>query len=288
MALTREDIIKDKELVSALNDYGFRRNGESYDSKEEAIDSFLDDYRALQSNSVSAAKFISFVNNLDDEKPEDAEFKKNLSKLYKTVDEEVDEVFGDTTFSQKAEAIGEYAKYTFLDPINLLGLGAGKLIAGTAGRAALKPLLARAFSSKAGAVATPAVAEAAIGAGQETLVQQAEQDLGAREDKSLAEIGTAGVVGGIAGGIAGGIGAKIAGGKRSAEIEKIAAENLENTAQGRGAKKETFGEALAEADETSKQQLSGSYGFVKDTVDLDEAYDPLAKIKSIDEANRTV
>ncbi len=288
MALTREDIIKDKELVSALNDYGFRRNGESYDSKEEAIDSFLDDYRALQSNSVSAAKFISFVNNLDDEKPEDAEFKKNLSKLYKTVDEEVDEVFGDTTFGQKAEAIREYAQYTFLDPINLLGLGAGKLIAGTAGRAALKPLLARAFSSKAGAVATPAVAEAAIGAGQETLVQQAEQDLGAREDKSLAEIGTAGVVGGIAGGIAGGIGAKIAGGKRSAEIEKIAAENLENTAQGRGAKKETFGEALAEADETSKQQLNGSYGFVKDTVDLDEAYDPLAKIKSIDEANRTV
>ena len=288
MALTREDIIKDKELVSALNDYGFRRNGESYDSKEEAIDSFLDDYRALQSNSVSAAKFISFVNNLDDEKPEDAKFKKNLSKLYKTVDEEVDEVFGDTTFGQKAEAIREYAQYTFLDPINLLGLGAGKLIAGTAGRAALKPLLARAFSSKAGAVATPAVAEAAIGAGQETLVQQAEQDLGAREDKSLAEIGTAGVVGGIAGGIAGGIGAKIAGGKRSTEIEKIAAENLEDTAQGRGAKKETFGEALAEADEKSKQQLSGSYGFVKDTVDLDEAYDPLAKIKSIDEANRTV
>ena len=288
MSLTREDILKDKELVSTLADYGFKRNNELYDSKEEAIDSFLEDYRALQSNSVSAAKFISFVNNLDDEKPEDAKFKKNLSKLYKTVDEEVDEVFGDTTFGQKAEAIREYAQYTFLDPINLLGLGAGKLIAGTAGRAALKPLLARAFSSKVGAVATPAVAEAAIGAGQETLVQQAEQDLGAREDKSLAEIGTAGVVGGIAGGIAGGIGAKIAGGKRSAEIEKIAAENLEDTAQGRGAKKETFGEALAEADEKSKQQLSGSYGFVKDTVDLDEAYDPLAKVKAVDEANRTV
>ena len=61
MALTREDIIKDKELVSALNNYGFRRNGELYDSKEEAIDSFLEDYRALQSNSVSAAKFIRYL-----------------------------------------------------------------------------------------------------------------------------------------------------------------------------------------------------------------------------------
>ena len=81
MALTREDIIKDKELVSALNNYGFRRNGELYASKEEAIDSFLEDYRALQSNSVSAAKFISFVNNLDDEKPEDAKFKKNSSAI---------------------------------------------------------------------------------------------------------------------------------------------------------------------------------------------------------------
>ena len=145
MSLTREDILKDKDLVATLTDYGFKRNGELYDSKEEAIDSFLEDYRALQSNTISAAKFINFVSNLEDEKPEDAEFKQRLSKLYKVVDEEVDEVFGDTTFGEKVGAVGEYVKYTLLDPINLLGLGAGKIIAGTAGRAALKPLLNKAF-----------------------------------------------------------------------------------------------------------------------------------------------
>ena len=141
MSLTREDIIKDKELVATLAEYGFKRNGETYDSAEEAIDGFLEDYRALQSNTVSAAKFINFVNNLDDEKPDDAEFKQRLSKLYKVVDEEVDEVFGGTSFGQKAEAVGEYVGYALADPINFLGFGAGKIIAGTAGRAALKPLL---------------------------------------------------------------------------------------------------------------------------------------------------
>ena len=129
MSLTREDILKDKELVSTLADYGFKRNGELYDSKEEAVDSFLEDYRALQSNTVSAAKFINFVNNLDDDKPDDADFKQRLSKLYKVVDEEVDEVFGDTSLGTKAKAVAEYVGYTLADPINLLGLGAGKLIA---------------------------------------------------------------------------------------------------------------------------------------------------------------
>ena len=283
MSLTREDILKDKELVSTLADYGFKRNGELYDSKEEAVDSFLEDYRALQSNTVSAAKFINFVNNLDDDKPDDADFKQRLSKLYKVVDEEVDEVFGDTSLGTKAKAVAEYVGYTLADPINLLGLGAGKLIAGTAGRAALKPILARAFSSKAGAVATPAVAEAAIGAGQEALVQEAEQDLGVREDKSLAEIGTAGVIGGVAGGAAGALGARFAGGKRIEEIEKIAAENLEDTVQGRGAKLDS----LQSAAEKTKDDYSGSYVFLKDQTDLSDEYDSMGKITEFDRENNT-
>ena len=283
MSLTREDILKDKELVSTLADYGFKRNNELYDSKEEAVDSFLEDYRALQSNTVSAAKFINFVNNLDDDKPDDADFKQRLSKLYKVVDEEVDEVFGDTSLGTKAKAVAEYVGYTLADPINLLGLGAGKIIAGTAGRAALKPILARAFSSKAGAVATPAVAEAAIGAGQEALVQEAEQDLGVREDKSLAEIGTAGAIGGIAGGAAGALGARFAGGKRIEEIEKIAAENLEDTVQGRGAKLDS----LQSAAEKTKDDYSGSYVFLKDQTDLSDEYDSMGKITEFDRENNT-
>jgi len=83
MALTREDIIKDPELMKTLAQYGVRRNGETYNSKEEAVDSFLEDYRALQSNTISAAKFIGFVNDIDEEK--DGEFKKNLGNLYKKV-----------------------------------------------------------------------------------------------------------------------------------------------------------------------------------------------------------
>ena len=47
MALTREDIIKDPELMKTLAEYGVRRNGDTYNSKEEAVDSFLEDYRAI-------------------------------------------------------------------------------------------------------------------------------------------------------------------------------------------------------------------------------------------------
>jgi len=278
MSLTREDILKDKELVATLTDYGFKRNGELYDSKEDAVDSFLEDYRALQSNTISAAKFINFVNNLDDEKPDDAEFKQRLSKLYKVVDEEVDEVFGGTSFGQKAEAVGEYVGYALADPINFLGFGAGKIIAGTAGRAALKPLLTKAFASKAGAVATPAVAEAAIGAGQEALVQQAEQDLGAREEKSLAEIGTAGVIGGVTGGALGYLGSKIAGGKRISEIEEAAAKNLEDTVQGRGAKLDNLQNAV----EKTGDDYNGSYVFLKDKKGIGEEYDSMGKIIEFD------
>jgi len=283
MALTREDILKDKELVSTLADYGFKRNGESYNTKEEAIDGFLEDYRALQSNTVSAGKFINFVSNLNDDDPEEAEFKQRLGKLYKKVDEEVDEVFGDTTIGQKAGAIFDYAKYTVIDPINLLGLGAGKLIAGAAGRAALKPLLSRAFASKAGAIATPAITEAAIGAGQEALVQTAEKDIGAREDMSAAEIGTAGALSGVVGGVAGAIGSKFAGGKRIAETEKKIAENLEDTVQGRGAKLDNLKNAV----EKTGDDYEGSYVFLKDSSDIGDEYDSMGKVIGFNKDNQT-
>ena len=283
MALTREDILKDKELVSTLSDYGFKRNGESYNTKEEAIDGFLEDYRALQSNTVSAGKFINFVSNLNDDDPEEAEFKQRLGKLYKKVDEEVDEVFGDTSTGQKLEAVGEYLKYTVIDPINLLGLGAGKLIAGAAGRAALKPLLSRAFASKAGAIATPAITEAAIGAGQEALVQTAEKDIGAREGMSAAEIGTAGALSGVVGGVAGAIGSKFAGGKRIAETEKKIAENLEDTVQGRGAKLDNLKNAV----EKTGDDYEGSYVFLKDSSDIGDEYDSMGKVIGFNKDNQT-
>ena len=283
MALTREDILKDKELVSTLADYGFKRNGESYNTKEEAIDGFLEDYRALQSNTVSAGKFINFVSNLNDDDPEEAEFKQRLGKLYKKVDEEVDEVFGDTSTGQKLEAVGEYLKYTVIDPINLLGLGAGKLIAGAAGRAALKPLLSKAFASKAGAIATPAITEAAIGAGQEALVQTAEKDIGAREGMSAAEIGTAGALSGVVGGVAGAIGSKFAGGKRIAETEKKIAENLEDTVQGRGAKLDNLKNAV----EKTGDDYEGSYVFLKDSSDIGDEYDSMGKVIGFNKDNQT-
>ena len=284
MALTREDIIKNDKLVSTLTEYGHRRNGKTYDSKEEAVDSFLEDYRALQANTISTAKFMNFVNNLNDDNEEDAKFKKDLGELYKVVDEEVDEVFGDTSFGQKAGAIYDYAKYAIIDPINLLGGVAGKAIGATAGRAAIKGLLNNAFKSKVvKGAATVAAAEAPITAGQEALLQQTEKDLGVKEEVDLGEIATAGAIGGVTGGIFGGAGAKISGGKRISEVEKEIAENLEDTVQGRGAKLDNLQNAI----QKTGDDYEGSYVFLKDGLDIGDEYDSMGKIIGFNKDKQT-
>tara|TARA_R110002072_G_scaffold192284_1_gene349292 strand:+ start:433 stop:4518 length:4086 start_codon:yes stop_codon:yes gene_type:complete len=310
MALTREDIIKDPELMKTLAQYGVRRNGDTYDSKEEAVDSFLEDYRALQSNTISAAKFIGFVNDIDEEK--DGEFKQNLGKLYSRVDEEVDEVFGDSTIGQKADAIFDYAKYAIIDPINLLGFGAGKAIAATAGRGALKAMLGKAFSTKAGRMAGAGVAtglaEAPIGAGQERLIQEAEKDLDARKDIDYGEVALVGAASGVVGGGFGALGARKAPYSRTEEIEKVAAENVENTVQGQAAKKESVADVFDEfvartpqkAEEGAEEvasvakpedDLAALYVNVKDTAtmpeDLGKNYDPMGRIVSINKEDKT-
>lgn len=300
MAVTREDIIKNDKLMETLTEYGFRRNGDIYNSKEEAVDSFLEDYRAVQANTISTAKFMNFVSNLNDDNEEDANFKKDLGELYKVVDEEVDEVFGDTTFMEKLGAIGDYAKYAVIDPINLLGGVAGKAIGATAGRTAIKGLLNNAFKSKVakGAAAVAAV-EAPIAAGQEALLQQTEKDLDVREEVDLGEVATAGAIGGVTGGVFGGVGAKLAGGDKAADIKRIAEENLEDTVQGRGAKRNSLEEAFDNFDEdlsTSKvdagraatvDEFDGAYVLTGKNVTIEEDYYPLGKITAIDKDNKT-
>jgi hypothetical protein len=300
MAVTRKDIIKNDKFMETLADYGFRRNGDVYASQEEAVDSFLEDYRAVQANTISTAKFMNFVSNIDDNNEEDAKFKKDLGELYKVVDEEVDEVFGDTTLSEKLGAIGDYATYAIIDPINLLGGVAGKAIGATVGRTAIKGLLNNVFKSKiAKGAAGVAAIEAPIAVGQETLLQQTEKDLGVKKEVDLGEIATAGLIGGVTGGVFGGVGAKLSGGNKVADIKKVAEENLEDTVQGRGSKRNSLEEAVDNFDQdlsASKVDLDkkatvddfdGSYVLTKDNITIEEDYYPLGKITAIDKDNKT-
>lgn len=300
MAITREDLIKNNKFLETLTAYGLRRNGDVYESKEEAVDGFLEDYRAVQANTISTAKFMNFVNNIDDNNKQDAEFKKNLGELYKVVDEEVDEVFGDTTAGEKLDAVWDYAKYAIIDPINLLGGVAGKAIGATVGRAAVKGLVNNTFKSRVGNAAVKVGAvEAGIGTGQEALLQETEKDLGVRKEIDLGEVATAGAIGGVTGGVFGAVGAKLSGGDKVANIKKIAEENLEDTVQGRGAKRTSLDEAFTNFDDdliTSKvdvtkeatvDEFNGSYIFAKGDVEIDEKYFPLGKITSVDKDGRT-
>lgn len=89
----------------------------------------------------------------------------------------------------------------------------------------------------AGAGVATGLAEAPIGAGQERLVQEAEKDLGARKDIDYGEVALVGAASGVVGGGFGALGARKAPYSRTEEIERVAAENVENTVQGQAAKK---------------------------------------------------
>lgn len=203
-------ITENKDFMRALTRFEDDRGLDISTSNEEAVNQFLSEYRYLQANTYGAFQFVNYVESLN--KPEDQEYKKNLGKIYKIIDEEVDEVFGENIdLEDRLGAVGEYVKYSVTDPINLLGLGVGKVVGAAVARPVLKGLINRSLKTLPGRVALGAAGagaiEAPVSALQSYKVQQAEKELDLREDISLQDmaidtglgVATAGVFGGIGG-----------------------------------------------------------------------------------------
>ena len=73
------------------------------------------------------------------------EERQKLGKLYKAVDEDLESFAGNQTGLQ---TVTEYGVKGILDPLNLFGLGIGKVVASTVGRAGVKKLITNAFAKK--------------------------------------------------------------------------------------------------------------------------------------------
>ena len=203
--LTQAELLADDDFMNTLRDYSYDRYEKS-GSDEELLETFLEDYRSLNNNTVGASRFITYASSLLDE-----DYKDNLAKAYNKVDQELEDFYADesTTFAQKTGAALDYLYYNVVDPINLLGFGAGKLVAMNAARPLIRKAIQASLSSPAlvgagaGAV-TSGVASGAV----DIAAQEAEKSIGARDEIDLKRTALTGVIGGVTGGAFGALGGR--------------------------------------------------------------------------------
>jgi hypothetical protein len=293
--LTLEDIKQNQSLMRTIARYSRDRYGKDYVDPNKAVEDFLSEYRGIQNNTMNALTFANYASEIKDEN-----YKAQLGQLYKTFDYELENFSDVEDIGSGLAAAGEILAYNIADPINLLGFGAGKIVASTAGRVGLKSVINKALSTAAkrpvlaGAL-TGAAVVGPIGVATEASIQKAEKDLGVREGYSPEELALAGGISGLMGGAIGALGGKL--GKMSAdETTRMLQESEQATVQGRLATMDNLEQALmtpptvrgAAAPIDPKKELAGTYvvskkmpGAVKD------GYDKLGRVLAIDETKKT-
>jgi hypothetical protein len=293
--LTLEDIKKNTDLMRTITRYASDRYRKNYFGADEAVEDFLSEYRGIQNNTVNALTFANYASEIKDEN-----YKAQLGQLYNTFDDELENFSDVEDIGSGLAAAGEILAYNIFDPINLLGFGAGKAIASTAGRGAIKGLMGQVFKTAAkrpilaGAV-TGAAIEGPIGVATEASIQKAEKDLGVREGYSPEELALAGGISGLTGGAIGALGGKL--GKMSAdETTRMLRESEQATVQGRLATMDNLEQAVmtpptvrgAAAPIDPRKEISGTFVVAKEMPDaVKEGYDKLGRVLSIDETKKT-
>jgi len=293
--LTLEDLKKDKDLLRTISQYTRDRYNKNYTNPDEALEDFLSEYRGIQNNTMNAVTFANYASEI-----EDPEYKAQLGRLYNTFDNELENFADVEGVGSGLMAAGEILAYNIADPINLLGFGAGKIVASTAGRVALKGVINKALSTAAkrpvlaGAL-TGAAVEGPIGVATEASIQKAEKDLGVREGYSPEELALAGGISGLTGGAIGALGGKL--GKMSAdETTRMLQESELASVQGRLASLDNLEQAVmtpptirgAAAPIDPKKELAGTYVVAEKMPEaVKDGYDKLGRVLAIDETKKT-
>jgi hypothetical protein len=294
--LTLEDIKKDNDLMLTIDRYSRDRYNRGYADADKAVEDFLSEYRGIQNNTVSALTFANYASEIDD-----PEYKEKLGRLYSTFDNELENFADVEGVGSGLMAAGEILAYNIFDPINLLGFGAGKLVASTAGRAGLKKVIGQSLASKAAkrpittGVATGVVTEGALGVAAEGSVQRAEQDLDVREGYDLTGLAIAGGLSGVVGGVAGGLGGRAAA-KTAEQMDQLFKQTEAASVQGQVAVMDNLEQAVLAPPTVAGQaapidvkkdlaEVFVTSESIPDNVKSD--YDSLGRVVSIDETKKT-
>ena len=114
-----QDLINDSGVRNTLIKYNKDR-GRGDLSAEDAVEEFLTDMRFINAgNEVSSIKFISYLNDLEENTQDDINYKKALAQTYQLVDQQVNVVTGkDVPFLERAEAVGDYLIGGITSPLN--------------------------------------------------------------------------------------------------------------------------------------------------------------------------
>ena len=258
-SLTTSDLATVPDAVEAAKRYSMERN-RSFETDEDAIDNFIEDYRFAHVNVASGALLANYLNDLKDKTPEDRRYASNLATLYKVVDQDVDDLFGDSaTGKEKFNAFMDYAVGSFTDPGTLVATAISVASAGMLGPAAVAGRAASQAATRSGvryalqnimqnklkrigAVAAGSAAlEAPVSAASEAQLQEIEQQLGIRDipDTPLNldwdDIGRSAAIGAATAGVTGGLLAIRDPYKKAKLLTEKAQKALESTQQGRSA-----------------------------------------------------
>lgn len=123
---SEKNLVEDK-FFYPIKDYMVDRYGSHYETKgdrKEIINEFLNTRRGVAGgNSVRAVAEYSYLNEISGDEAKMA----RAGKAYE-IYENMQGLFGETTFGEKAGIVGDFARSAILDPTNLIGLGLGKAV----------------------------------------------------------------------------------------------------------------------------------------------------------------
>ena len=124
---SENDLVKDEYFVP-IQDYMTDRFGAHIQDlpREEVVGMFANNMRGFSGgNSLRAVNEITYLNEVG----EDEERLAKAGKAY-TIYENLQSMFGETSFGEKSEIVFDFARSAIVDPVNVLTLGVGKVATG--------------------------------------------------------------------------------------------------------------------------------------------------------------
>ena len=167
---SENDLVQDKYFIP-IQKYMIDRFGEQIKSfeREDVINKYLNNERGKESgNSVRIVNETVYLNEVGD----DEERLATAGEAYQ-IYRDMEGVLGDTTIGEKAEAVWDFTRSVVADPINLLGLGVGKVATGVGFRAGSQLTMIAAKRAYEKSLAKGLTKEIALKVGQKVFTRTA-------------------------------------------------------------------------------------------------------------------
>ena len=185
---TVDDLAGDEGRLMNVRSYMMDRLGQEGEQKEDEdnndyVERFLTHMRSFENRSLELTGQIDYLRKADEEQRKQF---LNAYHIYNKLPGFMSKGGGDTL-----SALGDYAYYNVVDPINLVGLGVGALAAKTAAKQGVKGII-----KGLATYGSNFLTEGAIGAGMNVGLQNVQKEAGIRDEISAGEAATAGLLSG--------------------------------------------------------------------------------------------